>query len=959
MIMFVCLLYQMLSTFSFSIYSGHLPVAIKASILKISLTASKSGFKILTWSLLPTPFPHSYCHLFPLPTKPPQISLPYIYITPQAPWLISRPLGLLSPVKFVPHKPLMITATFLLWRIYNHGGSNGSQQLKQTKKSIFRAFVRLRGFFLILSMGGSEMVERGSQEELKESNKQRFEKRRGSGISNQWRQGTGVRGMQIVGKSQIIQGGIIRITFQVATAKSGEREFLFTDETKDYLKITEKIFLLFTNGFSFHTVHTEMRFEITIPDIPHVDIFIFWFFFSQKGLASFCEFPHLCFINHSLYNRGFLFANNRLGPINEEINFSIIDWFLICLNWLLNFDTTPQKSLVRSDCKQRSASRKGGASTRASSMLVARNQHTDTHGASLSAGLVWNTSNPGVQPHCLELNLCEKIINLPQIYFNIPYILNCPIQRWIHVEHPYISSTINYLSHHEINLDILGICELLYTGSNTVEAQVQKPNYNLSKLCSHPPVTHLPKKRQQVKLALLGTKGPFLPSKAMCAHCFCFGSGTFSTHSSKQPGKKSKVSTDTLILSKHIHFILPFGLTPVYPFSPLQIFPCSSCLSQLLLCLLSPFRFKIFLGMVFLSLSTSEASLNHPGKHHKTFNYFIKLQPFYKTNHTSSLSQFSCHYISLSTTICILLFTSSKKLAQLPAVEMQRVPGSCSCYFKLSPRLIPPCFDSHSLFRLHSVGKMWSLDVILARACCMSTSGRILILVIFITHKSHNMLSYIQPIPVCFAVYQLVFNLHGVKTCLFTSIFYFVSHNKNSQDNPRTPEPQTFLPLPITDHSSNIKSNQLHTQKTHNLIAHTAKINLLNCLQLTSRKSQKVSFFTPSILQQGFNQALMHTWLEHAACLIESIRDIVFPQSLLIFLFIDFKPPHLLEQQRSSLSHLDNSTYKCEILSLLSRFQFTHTLVLEFSECCLPACFPFLRINLLVSLSPLICCSHI
>ena len=43
-----------------------------------------------------------------------------------------------------------------------------------------------------------------------------------------------------------------------------------------------------------------------------------------------------------------------------------------------------------------------------------------------------------------------------------------------------------------------------------------------------------------------------------------------------------------------------------------------------------------------------------------------------------------------------------EKLAQLPAVDMQKVQGILWCYSNLSPRLIQPSFDAQSLCTLHS-----------------------------------------------------------------------------------------------------------------------------------------------------------------------------------------------------------------------------------------------------------------
>ncbi|KNZ49136.1 putative signal peptide protein [Puccinia sorghi] len=72
------------------------------------------------------------------------------------------------------------------------------------------------------------------------------------------------------------------------------------------------------------------------------------------------------------------------------------------------------------------------------------------------------------------------------------------------------------------------------------------------------------------------------------------------------------------------------------------------------------------------------------------------------------------------------------KLAQLPAVDMQKAPGSFCFYYKHSPKVVPPSFDAQSLYRLHSdcaktytYEKVWSLDGSLAGASCMSTAGNI------------------------------------------------------------------------------------------------------------------------------------------------------------------------------------------------------------------------------------------
>ncbi|KNZ55475.1 hypothetical protein VP01_2667g1 [Puccinia sorghi] len=66
--------------------------------------------------------------------------------------------------------------------------------------------------------------------------------------------------------------------------------------------------------------------------------------------------------------------------------------------------------------------------------------------------------------------------------------------------------------------------------------------------------------------------------------------------------------------------------------------------------------------------------------------------------------------LSLSNSFCILLLLqernpkadhSKKKIAQLPAVDMQKVPGSFCCY-KPSPKVIQPSFAAQSLCILHS-----------------------------------------------------------------------------------------------------------------------------------------------------------------------------------------------------------------------------------------------------------------
>ncbi|KNZ59091.1 hypothetical protein VP01_1800g5 [Puccinia sorghi] len=70
---------------------------------------------------------------------------------------------------------------------------------------------------------------------------------------------------------------------------------------------------------------------------------------------------------------------------------------------------------------------------------------------------------------------------------------------------------------------------------------------------------------------------------------------------------------------------------------------------------------------------------------------------------------------------------TAKNLAQIPAVDIQKLPGSFCCYSNLSPRVIQPRFDA---FIIHSdcaktstYANRWSLDDSLAGECCMSTAG--------------------------------------------------------------------------------------------------------------------------------------------------------------------------------------------------------------------------------------------
>ncbi|KNZ51625.1 hypothetical protein VP01_3881g1 [Puccinia sorghi] len=77
--------------------------------------------------------------------------------------------------------------------------------------------------------------------------------------------------------------------------------------------------------------------------------------------------------------------------------------------------------------------------------------------------------------------------------------------------------------------------------------------------------------------------------------------------------------------------------------------------------------------------------------------------------------------------------TLQKKLAQLPAVDMEKVPGSFCFYSNHSPKMIQPSFDAQSLCILHihcshcskkiTYANSCSLDGSLAGACWISTAG--------------------------------------------------------------------------------------------------------------------------------------------------------------------------------------------------------------------------------------------
>ncbi|KNZ54836.1 putative signal peptide protein [Puccinia sorghi] len=76
------------------------------------------------------------------------------------------------------------------------------------------------------------------------------------------------------------------------------------------------------------------------------------------------------------------------------------------------------------------------------------------------------------------------------------------------------------------------------------------------------------------------------------------------------------------------------------------------------------------------------------------------------------------------------LSTLQNKLSQLPALDMQKLPGNFCCYSNLYPRVIQLSFDAQSLCILHidcaktfKCANRWGLDDSLAGPCCMSTSG--------------------------------------------------------------------------------------------------------------------------------------------------------------------------------------------------------------------------------------------
>ncbi|KNZ44673.1 hypothetical protein VP01_893g3 [Puccinia sorghi] len=63
---------------------------------------------------------------------------------------------------------------------------------------------------------------------------------------------------------------------------------------------------------------------------------------------------------------------------------------------------------------------------------------------------------------------------------------------------------------------------------------------------------------------------------------------------------------------------------------------------------------------------------------------------------------FTCPQPPFFKTIQYFRYHCKKKLSQLPAVDMQKVPGSFCSYSNHSPKVIQPSFDAQSLCRLHS-----------------------------------------------------------------------------------------------------------------------------------------------------------------------------------------------------------------------------------------------------------------
>ncbi|KNZ55021.1 hypothetical protein VP01_278g1 [Puccinia sorghi] len=104
--------------------------------------------------------------------------------------------------------------------------------------------------------------------------------------------------------------------------------------------------------------------------------------------------------------------------------------------------------------------------------------------------------------------------------------------------------------------------------------------------------------------------------------------------------------------------------------------------------------------------------------------HFYSLINIYKSLFGITMS--SAHWINL---ILCSITLQKKKLSQLPAVDMQKLPGSFCCYSKLSPRVIQPSFAAQSLCILHNdcaktstYANRCSLDDSLAGECCRQLS---------------------------------------------------------------------------------------------------------------------------------------------------------------------------------------------------------------------------------------------
>ncbi|KNZ54498.1 hypothetical protein VP01_2931g2 [Puccinia sorghi] len=128
--------------------------------------------------------------------------------------------------------------------------------------------------------------------------------------------------------------------------------------------------------------------------------------------------------------------------------------------------------------------------------------------------------------------------------------------------------------------------------------------------------------------------------------------------------------------------------------------------------------------------------VNHHRLHcsiHQLESVYIALHSNF---HMSCLQNFMLDFQFFSFSFPVTFFLQ-KKLAQPPAVDMKKVPGSFCCYSNHAPKLIQLSFDAQSLCRLQSDcaksstwDKMWSLDGSLAGACCMSTACILVFLVL-------------------------------------------------------------------------------------------------------------------------------------------------------------------------------------------------------------------------------------